>query len=637
MIMKLKVRRYNLTQTAPVGMTVDQPSAANGTERPTPAAEQGAMRPQPAPPQASAKAADVMPLRRAVTAPPGMAAPKAAAPAPAKPANLRNSGPNDLLFEQTDDGFGGLTFDTARGPAKGPAQPAADLEAIKREGLTGRQLRGARRMAQKMGLPATSDFDAVRLLRAVGVDPLQRLPGMGLDDDDDDEDGPATAAGAGGMVPPGGPGQAVRNALARAGANLPTVAPGVRLPQKIEPIKVPATVDPEAKPPEFNHAAEIMKVQEELARRRRRRVVMLAARLAVFVILPTVICGIYFGIIATPMYSSHTEFVIQQAEPGAAAGGKMGGLLSGTTFATTQDAIAVQGYLQSSNAMTRLDQDNNFRAEFSSPHIDPIQRLMPDATKEDAYRLYQKHVKISYDPTEGIIKMDVIAPTPDLSVDFSKALIRYAEEQVDQLTQRLREDQMKGARDAYSDAEKKVKEAQSHLVKLQEKAKVISSDAEVQMVTAQIGKLEDQITAEKLSLAQMEANAEPNRARMDPVKRRIATLEEQIASLREKMTAGNGDSEDGSLANIRAELLMAEADVQTRQMILAQSLQSMETSRLEANRQVRYLSLAVTPVAPQEAAYPRAFENTLVALVIFAGLYLMISMTAAILREQVSS
>ena len=63
----------------------------------------------------------------------------------------------------------------------------------------------------------------------------------------------------------------------------------------------------------------------------------------------------------------------------------------------------------------------------------------------------------------------------------------------------------------------------------------------------------------------------------------------------------------------------------------------METARLEANRQVRYLSMGVEPVAPDQAAYPRAFENTIIAMLAFSGLYLMISLTASILREQVSS
>jgi capsular polysaccharide transport system permease protein len=83
--------------------------------------------------------------------------------------------------------------------------------------------------------------------------------------------------------------------------------------------------------------------------------------------------------------------------------------------------------------------------------------------------------------------------------------------------------------------------------------------------------------------------------------------------------------------------MVAEADAETRQMMLAQALQSMETARIEANRQARYISLSVAPVAPDEAAYPRAFENTVVAALIFAGIYLLISMTAAILREQVSA
>jgi capsular polysaccharide transport system permease protein len=77
--------------------------------------------------------------------------------------------------------------------------------------------------------------------------------------------------------------------------------------------------------------------------------------------------------------------------------------------------------------------------------------------------------------------------------------------------------------------------------------------------------------------------------------------------------------------------------LQTRQMLLAQALQSMETARIEANRQVRYLSLSVSPIPPDEPAFPRAFENTLVTLLIMLGIYLMVSMTAAILREQVSS
>ena len=52
---------------------------------------------------------------------------------------------------------------------------------------------------------------------------------------------------------------------------------------------------------------------------------------------------------------------------------------------------------------------------------------------------------------------------------------------------------------------------------------------------------------------------------------------------------------------------------------------------------MRYLTVSVRPVASQDPSYPRAFENTILAFLIFAGIYLMISLTASILREQVSS
>jgi capsular polysaccharide transport system permease protein len=539
-------------------------------------------------------------------------------PPPPRPANTARAGvgpagPGDDAFMPGPDadGFGASSFGTAGGPMASPGSPEAaptEIDAIRREGLTGRQLRMARRLAQQHGLPATSDFDAVRLLRARGIDPFQTNAVLEL------------VGGSG----PAGSGDTQSRAL--------TVTPGgdgVRLPQTMKPAQLPST---EARA-EQAHLAEVMKIQRDMARRRRRKSVLLFARLSVFVLLPTFLAALYFYTIATPMYAAKTQFVIQQAESPSASG--MGGLFSSTPMATAQDSIAVQGYLQSQVAMQRLEADNGFREHFSSDEIDVIQRLPPDASESAVYKLYKKIIRISYDPTEGVVKMEVTAADPQKAVEYSNALIGYAEEQVDQMTQRLREDQMKGARESYEDAEKKYQEANIRLVELQERFKILSSEAEIGLITSQIGQLETQLTQDQLSLAQMEANQNPNKARMDPLKRRIDTLQVQIAELRGKLT---DQGQDGvSLAQVQSDLLVAQADAQTRQLLLAQSLQAMETARVEANRQTRYLSVAVAPVAPDEAAYPRAFENTLVVMLIFAGIYLMISMTVAILREQVSA
>lgn len=532
------------------------------------------------------------------------------APAKAPPAATPNGAKitDDAFLPPSDsDGFGSQSFVTARGgdpvsPLPEAAGPAIDT--IRREGLTGRQLRMARRLAQKHGLPATSDFDAVRLLRQAGIDPFQ--PNAVLD------------LVQGGDAPP------------PTGKELATVpgGDGVRLPQTIKPMQVPST---EVRA-EQAHLAEVSRIQADIAKRRRRNSFLLLARLAIFVLLPTIMAGFYFYRVATPMYATHSAFVIGKASPG---GGGAGGLFAGSPLANNQDAITSQGYLQSIEAMLRLDADHGFLKTYSDPAIDPIQRLDADAAKTAAYKLYQKMVRVTYDPTESVIKMEVIAPDPDRAVVFSTALIGYAEEQLARSTQKQREDQMKGARESYEEAEANLDAAYARVVELQEKLKVFSADVEVSLISTQIGTLESQLTQDRLSLAELEANENPNKSRTEPLKRRIIALESEISALRSKMTEGSAGEQ--SIARVQSELLVAQTDVQTRTLLVQTALQSMESARAEANRQTKYLNLSVNPLAADAPAYPRAFENTAVTLLVLLGIYLMITMTIAILREQLTA
>ncbi|RMD48938.1 MAG: capsule biosynthesis protein [Alphaproteobacteria bacterium] len=498
----------------------------------------------------------------------------------------------------------------------GESDAAREIEAIKAEGLTGRQLRMARRLAERHGLKPVSDLDAVRLLRRKGIDPFRTSNLLELVPPDPRVQEPEPAA------------EAPTPALRR--SSEPVKVPG--------PDKLPATRRA-PKPPspqimsEEERAREILQMQRDLMRRRRRRMFLLAVRLFFFVIVPTLITGFYYYRIATPMYATKAEFVIQKAE--SQLGPNMGGgLFAGTSFATSQDSITVQSYLQSREAMERLDREHDFKAHFQQPFIDPIQRLAPDASNEDAYRLYRRVVKVGYDPSEGIIKLEVAAADPQTSVEFARALISYAEEQVDALTKRLREDQMKGAREAFREAEQKMVAAQKRVVELQQKRGVLSADLEVSARMQQISSFEVELKNKKLQLAAMLDNPRPNPTKVELMRKEIQRLEELIAEMRRGLTEGSAKTE--SLAKVSGELMIAKAELETRQMLLSQALQQLETARIEANKQVRYLSLGVSPVAPDEPTYPRKFENTLLAFLIFAGIYLMISLTASILREQVA-
>ena len=526
------------------------------------------------------------------------------------------------IFEPQDDGFGAQKFPTAAPPETANSGAAntgdvigageltldEEIARVRAEGLTGRQLRLARRMAQKHGIQATSDFEAVLLLRRRGIDPFDRSNIVAL-------------------VKPQDADETTSRALARTdGAGADT---RVQLPQTVKPDQVPSTEVSASD----HRATQILSIQADIAKRRRRKLALLAARLTFFVFLPTIVAAYYYFVMATPMYATKSAFVIQKAEGMGQSG--LGSLFSGTQLATNQDSVTVQSYLQSRDAMQRLNKDLGFKKVFENPDIDPLQRLPENSSDEQAYRLYQKMVKIGYDPSEGIVKMEVVAPNPVESQKFSEALISYAEQQVDQLTSRLRGDQMKGARESYEDAEAKVFAAQAKVQKLQEKVGILDPVSENSMVMAQVSSFETELQKKNLELGQLLDNPSPNQARVAGVKGDIERLKGVISKLRNQLTQAKGSGE--SLAAVTGQLQIAQGELQTRQMLLSAAAQQMETARIEANKQVRYLEMGVRPVAPDEPTYPRAFENTLLAFLIFSGIYLMLSLTASILREQVSS
>lgn len=491
-----------------------------------------------------------------------------------------------------------------------PQAPGTAIDAIRREGLTGRQLRMARRVAQKHGLAPTSDFDAVRLLRAEGIDPFQRttMLDMVIQREDEDADTAPVPAKADGRAPVG----------------------RVQLPQTM-PADNPYLPSTEVSPAEKRNR-DVMDIQRDIARRRRRKLLLLFTRLSAFVFLPTLLAGWYYFNYATPMYATKSEFLILQADAQGGAG--LGGLLSGTQFATNQDSIAVQSYMQSRDAMIRLNDDMGFKDHFKQEWIDPIQRLDTDATDEAAYKVYQRNVKIGYDPTEGVIRMEVIAADPATSAAFSSHLIDYAEERVDELSRRKREDQMRDARASLEQAKLERRDAQAQLVALQESS-ILDPQGEIASIRALINSVEIQLQEKELNLNAQLNNARPNAARVDALRTEVRLLRDNLERQNRRLT--NATEGQNSLAAMTAQIQMAQADVATADLFLQSALQNEKQTELEANRQVRYLTTSVRPVAPDEPTYPRAFENTLLAFFIFSGIYLMISLTASILREQVSS
>ncbi len=453
--------------------------------------------------------------------------------------------------------------------------------------------RMARRKAVRMGLSPGSGEEAAKMLEERGFDVTRDRVTM-LD---------TTAA--------------AQNPVPGAKAKAPAQAPGA--PQVIS---------------EEQRRSDIQKIQKSMARRRKARFVLISLRLFFFVALPTYLAGFYFYNVATPMYQVDSQMVIQKPDSGGSSGG-LGGLLGGSGLSNLEDSVIVQAYLGSREAMLRLNTENGFIAHFQQPFIDDIQRLPADASYEAAYKKYQKYVKIGYDPTEGVIRLSVIAITPDKAGEFSRALIKFAEERVDQLAAPVRRDQLKGAQKTYDDAELAVLDAADKVLELQQSRGVFSADAEITGQMSILNNLEGRLEQKRLALSEINNNVAPNQAQVRAIEQDIKGLSERIAARRTSMT--DSSNSNASLARVSGELQNAQSNLQMRQALLQQSLTSLEAARLETTRQTRYLSLAVAPVAPDVPTHPKSLQNTLLAFAFFFGLYIFLSLTVAILREQIGA
>jgi len=229
----------------------------------------------------------------------------------------------------------------------------------------------------------------------------------------------------------------------------------------------------------------------------------------------------------------------------------------------------------------------------------------------------------------------VMAADPEVAADFSKALIGYAEERVDNLSLRKRSNAVTDAEQGLADAEAARRDAQEKLVRMQQEGNVVDPEGRIAALRSQINTYELQLQEKQLQLQALLDNSRPNQAKVEGAQGDIRRLEALLDRLNREMTTATTGKD--SLAEVAVQIKLAEADLSTRDLMLQTALERLEQARRDADSQARYLTTSVVPVPSEDPSYPRKFENTVLAFLIFGGIYLMISLTASILREQVAS
>jgi capsular polysaccharide transport system permease protein len=329
------------------------------------------------------------------------------------------------------------------------------------------------------------------------------------------------------------------------------------------------------------------------------------ALLLLLVVLPSCLAIIYYGVIASDIYTCESRFLVRSMQPSSGAPSTLGLLLGGGM--SHDDAYTVHDYILSRDALHELDQRISIRDAFSHKHVDFFNRfpgpLLRDHSFEELFRYYVKHVGVEFDSSSSISVLSVRAYRAQDAYQINSALLEMSERLINTLNDRARQDLIRFADDEVTLASDKAKEASMALLSYRSSHDVFAPEQQASLQLTGVAKLQEDLIGTEADLAQL-SKLSPNNPQIAALENRAATLRNAIATEAAKVTSSHTSLSARSPEFERLNLELGFADKQ-----LGIALAERETARSEAQRKQLYLERVVQPTAPDKAMQPRRIRS----------------------------
>ena len=381
----------------------------------------------------------------------------------------------------------------------------------------------------------------------------------------------------------------------------------------------------------------------------RRRLSVPLISFFLMVALPTVLCGVYYGAIASDVYVSEARFAIRGMPAGwsggmmslnasggstsssgsssgsssdsksggsssssSSSGGSVGSMIASVMGGNdNQDAEIVAAYVKSRSLLDKIDAGGMIRSIFTHANIDPLSRLNPDASVEEFVRYWNKRVSLSVDHRSGVVQLQVQAFSPEEAQSIGKAALAESDALVNDMSRRRRADALATADDELARTEQRLQAARVAVQAFRNTSgqldPKLQSDSQLKVLSelrADRISLENQIAATRGSL-------DPNSPTMQVLQSRLRATADQIAGLERTLT-GDGKSKatySGTLSQYEG--LEVEKDLAQRLALVAQA--GYERARITAERRQVYLVPYIDPTLPDRPTYPQRIGAIIVA------------------------
>lgn len=349
----------------------------------------------------------------------------------------------------------------------------------------------------------------------------------------------------------------------------------------------------------------------------------------VTVVVPTLAATVYFGLLASDVYISQSQFVVRSPDKPATSG--LGILLKSVGFSNAGDEIFItHDYVKSRDALRALNEDQRVEKAFGSTSVsifDRFNALGWNGSFEDLYDYYTGKVGIEHNATSSITTLTVNAFNPRDAKQINEQLLDLAEGLVNRLNTRGEVDLLGYAQREAREAETAARRASQALAAFRNTQGIVDPERQATVQLQLVSKLQDEVIGARLQLQQLQALA-PENPQIPLLRTRIAGLDKQIEA---ELGRAAGGSRSLSASAVRYQRLVLDREYADKRLTAA--LATLQEARNEARRKQAYVERIVEPNLPDEAQEPRRLRGILVTFLLGLVAYGILNMLLAGVRE----
>ncbi len=319
--------------------------------------------------------------------------------------------------------------------------------------------------------------------------------------------------------------------------------------------------------------------------------------------LPTLVAAVYYFGIASGLYMSEAQFVVRSPSKQKSSLSGVSGLMGGGVMGGDNDALMVQAFIMSRDAVGQLDRRDDLRAILDRPGADFVSRF-PNIFShrndfEALYQAYSRFVSVEYDEESEVTTLKVKAYRPEDAQKIAQALLAASERLVNQLNERARQDAVSSFQHEVDQTQQRIATIQAQLTAYRIRQQMLDPKTAAEGPLKLLGELNTDRADAQAALADVSRNS-PHSPQVPVLRVRIASLTRLIAEERSKIT---GDS--GSVAAAQTGYERLDTDRKLADKQLESAYKSLEQAELDAQQQQLYLETIAQPNLPDYPLYPK--------------------------------